>query len=146
MNKPQAEGREARWFENHEAALLLESARTYVPDLGKGALPFPYALIGTLLLTGGRLSEVLGLEVDDVSLNRRTVTFRPNQWRGLKTKRSHRSVPLWRQLDEVLRQHMMKMEQGGGLRQLLFPAPGPGEERLLGDFRKSLDKSAVFRP
>jgi integrase len=37
-----------------------------------------HALLATLLLTGGRKSEVLGLELDDISFDRKTVTFRPN--------------------------------------------------------------------
>jgi integrase len=52
--------------------------------------PFPeaiiaYPLLATFLLTGGRESEVTGLELDDVSLDRKTITFRPNAWRRLKT-------------------------------------------------------------
>jgi hypothetical protein len=37
------------------------------------------------LLTGARETEVYGLELDDVSLERKTITFRPNRWRRLKT-------------------------------------------------------------
>lgn len=66
-------------------------------------MPFAYELIATFLLTGGRESEVLGLEVEDVSFDRKTITFRPNQWRRLKTATSFRSVPLWPQLEEILR-------------------------------------------
>ncbi|MGH8569786.1 MAG: hypothetical protein ACREXU_17735, partial [Gammaproteobacteria bacterium] len=39
---------------------------------------FAHELVATFLLTGGREAEVLGLEVDDVSLDRSVVTFRPN--------------------------------------------------------------------
>ena len=70
--------------------------------------PFPlailaYPLLATYLLTGGRESEVTGLELDDVSLDRKTITFRPNSWRRLKTPGSHRVVRLWPQLEEILR-------------------------------------------
>ncbi|MEE9246711.1 MAG: hypothetical protein V3U63_10985, partial [Gemmatimonadota bacterium] len=75
MDKPVARRREARWLEVHEAALLLEAARLYKPQAD--ALPFMYPLVAAFLLTGGRRSEVLGLEVDDVSFDRKVVTFRP---------------------------------------------------------------------
>ena len=72
----------------------------YVADQLSGSLFGE--LISTLLLTGGRETEVLGVEVDDVSLDRGVVTFRPNEWRRLKTASSHRSVPLWPQLRDAL--------------------------------------------
>jgi integrase len=63
---------------------------------GQGATPpvdearLTYPLIAAYLLTGGRESEVSGLELDDVSLDRQTITFRPNAWRRIKTPGSHR--------------------------------------------------------
>ena len=44
--------------------------------------------------TGVRLSEIVGLEVQDVDLQERSVTIKPNNIRGLKTKGSHRTLPL----------------------------------------------------
>ncbi len=41
MDKPRPESREAKWLENHEAALSLESARTFTSVPGWGKLPFP---------------------------------------------------------------------------------------------------------
>src|SRR5712692_5150528 len=70
MDKPTARRQEARWLEIPDAALLLEAARLH-------DAAFAYPLIATFLLTGGRESEILGLEVRDVSTDRRTVTFRP---------------------------------------------------------------------
>jgi len=43
------------------------------------------------LLTGGRQKEVFGLEIADVDFYRKSITFRPNKWRRLKTKKSHRA-------------------------------------------------------
>ena len=81
-------------------------------------------------LTGGRPAEVLGLEVDDVSLERETVTFRPTARRRLKTLTSHRTVPLWPQLAEILRPYFPRREQlGPGT--LLFPSYRTGQEGLL---------------
>src|SRR5690242_2396531 len=102
LDKPRAAKREARWLEVPDAALLLEAARRYRPERPDLAIPFAYPLVATLLLTGGRLAEVLGLEVDDVSLDRETVTFRVNTWRRLKTENAFRAVPLWPQLREIL--------------------------------------------
>lgn len=137
MDKPTAARKEARWLEVHEAALFLESARTYTPKRGDIALPFLHELVAAFLLTGGRESEVYGLEVADVSFDRRTVTFRPNQWRRLKTSTSHRTVPLWPQLEEVLRPYVF----GGDAppRRLLFPATRVGKEQPITDLRKALD-------
>jgi integrase len=99
--------------------------------------PFAHALIGTFLLTGGRESEVLGLELDDVNFERGTVTFRPNEWRRLKTHGSARVVPLWPQLREILRSYL-KAENPSG--RLLFPSMVNGREAMLSDCRKLLDR------
>lgn len=149
MHKPSARRLEARWLEVHEAALLLESARTWKPKRTDTALPFAHVLIATFLLTGGRETEVLGLEVSDVSFDRGTVTFRPNQWRRLKTRTSHRTVPLHPQLREILQAYVFAGESpmAAGL---LFPshrAPKREEkdaptQAMLTDFRKPLDAIA----
>ena len=140
--KPSPAQGEAKWLEIHDGALLLEAARTYRPVPGKGGwrpVPFAYEMIATFLLTGGRESEVLGLEVDDVSLDRGVVTFRPNKWRRLKTATSHRSVPLWPQLREALERYLAEHPPS----RLLFPSYRTGEEAMLTDFRKLLDAVAV---
>ena len=141
MEKPRAKPLEARWLEVHEAALLLEAARTYRPARGDLAMPFAYPLLATFLLTGGRAREVLGLEVGDVSFDRKTITFRPNQWRRLKTAASLRAVPLWPQLEAVLRAHVFDADRPPS--RLLFPSYRTGEETMLTDFRKLLDMVAV---
>jgi integrase len=127
--KPKAAHREARWLEVNEASLLLESARTHRVSHEWDAAPFAYALVAAYLLTGGRPSEVTGLEVDDVSLERETVTFRPNRFRRLKTLTSSRVVRLWPQLAEILKAYFPKREQmGQGT--LLFPSFRTGNEGL----------------
>lgn len=94
MDKPVARRREAEWLEVHDAALLLEAARHHRPPPDKHAIPFMHALLTTFLLTGGRKSEVLGLKVEDISFDRQTITFRPNEYRRLKTATSHRTLYL----------------------------------------------------
>lgn len=141
MEKPTARRVEARWLEVPEAALLLEAARTHRPKRPDLGLPFAYPLVATHLLTGGRPSEVLGLEVDDVSFDRRTVTFRPNAWRQLKTATSFRTVPLWPQLEEILRAYVFGSSAPPG--RLLFPSLRTGQEAMLTDCRKLLDAIAA---
>lgn len=142
MEKPVAERREARWLEVHEAALLLETARTYAPSLEKNAFPSIYPLLATFLLTGGRKSEVFGLAVDDVNFDRKTITFRPHPWRRLKTLTSHRVVPLWPQLEEILRDYLDG--PGAPKGRLLFPSARVSSEQPPDDLRKQLDAIAVL--
>jgi integrase len=87
----------------------------------------------------GGSGAVLGLELDDVSLDRGVVTFRPNAWRRLKTATSHRSVPLWPQLREALERYLAEHPPS----RLLFPSYRIGAEAMLTDFRKLLDAVAV---
>ncbi len=120
-NMPKAERREAFFLEQHEAWALLEAARQWQPPAG--AFPHMYELIGTLLLTGGRPAEILGLEADDVSFQRSTVTIRPKPWRRLKTSHSHRVIPLWPQLAAILGPYIVP-EDRPPLAGLLFPWRG----------------------
>lgn len=138
LEKPTPERTEPEWLEIHEAALLLEAARTYEPDEEQEAISFAYPLVATFLLTGGRRAEVLGLEVSDVSFDRKTVRFRPNEHRRLKTDSSDRSVPLWPQLEEILRPYVF----GGDTPPsgLLFPSPRTG--KMIKDTRRLLDTLA----
>jgi len=148
LEKPVGRALEAAWLEVPDAALLLEVARRLPKPRHPRQTPNLYELLGTLLLTGGRLSEVLGLEVDDVSLDRRTVTFRPNAWRRVKTRGSARTVPLWPQLEGILRPYLDRRTAAEVLddapaRRLLFPAPSREREAMLGDIQKALDLVAV---
>lgn len=149
LEKPSAAREEARFLEVHEAALLLEAARTYRPKRADLAMPFVYPLIATFLLTGGRRSEVLCLEVDDVSFDRGTVTFRPNRWRevlglkrDMKTATSWRTIPLWPQLEEILRPYIFP-EDRTPRSGLLFPSYRRGGQPGVCDVRKIIDAVAT---
>lgn len=111
------------------------------PTRGRGGFDkrIAYPLIATFLLTGGRSAEVLGLEVSDVSFDRRTVTFGPNRWRRLKTLTSARVVPMWPQLEEILRSYIFERPP----RDLLFPTSLKSGEAMVTDIRKLLDRIAV---
>lgn len=113
----------------------MESARRFRSDRADLAVPFIHPLIATYLLTGGRRAEVLGLEVDAKDDH-----VRPNTHHRLKTGTSARVVPLWPQLEEILRAYLF---QGGDApKGLLFPSPA-GEGAMLKDFRKVLDHVAI---
>ncbi len=140
IDKPTATRQEAHWLEVHDAALFLEAARTYTPKRGDIALPFLHELDAVFLLTGGRESEVYGLEVEDVSFDRGTVSFRPNTWRRLKTATSRRIVPLWPQLEEILRPYVFGSSSPPG--RLLFSATRTEKEQPVTDLRKALDAVA----
>lgn len=140
--KPTEAKAEAPYLSAAEAALLLESARTYKAPVDDGAFPWMYPLLATFLLTGGRKSEVLGLEVDDVSLRLGKVYFRPNEWRRLKTRGSKRTLPLWPQLREILEAYLLERERTGGLGSLLFPSARGKGETMVADVRKALDRIA----
>lgn len=150
-SKPTEKRQEAPFLTAPEAALLLESARTYQPNTGGGQparwggiRPDPflwmYPLLATFLLTGARRAEVLGLEVDDVSLRHNKIWIRPNRWRRLKTSGSKRTVPLWPQLKEILQAYLLERERAGGLGSLLFPSGRGPEERMVQDVRKAMDR------
>ena len=85
----------------------------------------------------------MGLRVDDVSFRHRVIHLRQNQWRRLKTAGSERRVPIWPQLEQVLRAYTKEREAAGGLGDLLFPSPASGgKESMIRDFRKALDRVA----
>ena len=81
--------------------------------------PLAWALFLTLIDTGARLSEVVGLEVQDVDLQERFVKIRPNGIRGLKTKGSRRTLPLSQRVLEVLQEHRQGKKEGEG--EAIFP-------------------------
>ena len=126
---------EAAFLEVAEAARVLEAARVVEARERANATPGLHAIIATFLLTGGRRSEVLGLDVGDVNLLRGLIHFRPNALRGLKTQTSVRSVPLHPQLREIL-EGWLARTRAPGPGALLFPARHGGMVR---DLRKSLD-------
>ena len=75
-----------------------------------------------------------------MSFDRKTITFRPNKWRRLKTATSFRSVPLWPQLEEILRPYVFSTDRPPS--SLLFPSFRTGREAMLTDARKLLDAVA----
>ena len=144
-DKPRGKAAKADWLEVHEGALLLEAAKLYKPERSDVALADLHAIVATFLLTGGRFAEVMGLAVADISFARKTVTFRPHEWRRLKTDDAERTVPLWPQLEQILTGYLKGPNHPTGA--LLFPSlhrrVRGGKEEMLGDIRKALDAIAV---
>ena len=129
---------EAAFFEMADAALLLGAARILEARHRRNATPGLYPIVATFLLTGGRRSEVVGLDVEDVSFDRGMIRFRPNAHRTLKTQTSVRTVSVWPQLREILQRWMYGRETPRTTG-LLFPSRSGG---LIRDLRKSLDAMA----
>ena len=122
VNKPGRRRRgERRWLEVPEAALLLEAARLFAPRREDLGVPFAYPLLAALLLTGGRPSEVLQLEVLDVDFVRETVKFRWREDFRLKNESSIRVIPLWPQLAAILKDYLSGPSAPTG--RFLFPSP-----------------------
>ena len=121
VNKRQ---RTDEFFEIDEAARFLDAARR---------LDLHHVLIATYLLTGGRRNEVFGLLVSDIDFDNELVRIQPKQHRRLKRMWSERAVPLWPQLEEILRPYVDGLDRSGD--ELLFPSQ-TGE--MITDLRKPL--------
>jgi integrase len=97
------------FLEVPEVAALLDA----IPVSYDGTLPL-YEIAATMLYTGGRKNEVLGLEIRDIDLDRNLVHFRENSYRGLK-RHQQRVVPLWSELREILVSYLSREGRVAGL-------------------------------
>ncbi len=77
-----------------------------------------------------------GLEVRDIDLKNKVVIFRPNRWRQLKRSWSKRTVPLWPDLRNVLREYIGSRREG-----LLFPTR---DGNMIRDIRSRLSAAAAM--
>ncbi len=135
VDRPQQKVGEAVWLECGEGARVIEQALALDAEPGgKRLIRCMGPIVGTFLLTGGRKGEVFGLEVGDVDFENARVHFRPNVHRGLKKARHKRFVPLWPQLEGLLRPYIEGLGRESGL---LFPSPTHGG--MLDDVRWQLD-------
>lgn len=121
MDKPIKGHKEAEWLSGSTAALLLEAARLYRPKRPELAVPCAYTIVATLLLTGMRPAEGLGLRIEDIDFERKLIKVRRNQHRRLKNKKAKRLVPLWPQLEVILRAYLE--QRGKPTTGVLFPSP-----------------------
>ena len=135
VDRPQQKVGEAVWLECGEGARVIKQAIALDAEPGgKRLLRYLAPIVGTFLLTGGRKGEVFGLEIGDVDFENARVHFRPNVHRGLKKARHKRSLPLWPQLEDLLRPYIERLGRKSGL---LFPSPTHGG--MLDDVRWQLD-------
>lgn len=150
-DRPKKPRSKTPWLENDEAARLLEAARTLPRSKREPMWAMAEAILGTLLLTGGRADEVLGLTRDDIDFVHRQVHFRPTPFRKGqkgKTDAATRTVPLWPQLEEILRRYLAGVWEPWRQAHrpdlwLLFPAPrilaSRGREARITDIRKAVE-------
>ena len=134
--RDRSQSQRAEYLEIPDAAQVLEAAKNLKRTRRNGLIEFVHPLVATLLLTGGRKTEVLGLTWGDIVFDLGLVTFAPNEWRGLKREWSERTVPLWPQLGEVLEGYR---PQDFSPSDLLFPSPRTaheGREGMVNDLRK----------
>jgi integrase len=94
-------------------------------------------ILATLLYTGGRLMEVLGLLVSDVDFARRRIVFRANSYRHLKRAHHQREVELWPDLTSRLTEYLIAADRGRGL---LFPGRFGGLRRSM---KRPLDRCVL---
>lgn len=164
VDKPTIGSKEADFLEVDEAALFLEAARVIQlehdawweanaageqqPWIPAARIDVPiYVMVAMYLLSGGRKREVAGLDISELSFDRRTITFRTNRHRRLKTRASHRTVPMHPQMAEILREYLSKekdlrkSEEGGEglipIAGLLIRSGRTGG--MIWDTRKALD-------
>ena len=139
VSKPKIRRRKTPWLEIQEVAKILAFAKDYVPIREDLALPSLFEILAGMALTGCREAELLGLQVDEVDLDRRIITVQPNTWRRLKTENSERPVPIHSQLAEIWGAYLSGPARPMG--RLMFPGfTDEGEERMIVDLRRAYDK------
>lgn len=121
--RPMRKSVEVQWLEVGEAAAILDAAAEIDRNPPPRAVRFLAPLLATHMLTGGRNTEVWGLEVKDIAFDYDVVRIVPNAWRRLKGGQKHaRNVPLWPQLRATLEAYIEESRPTG----LLFPSPRGG--------------------
>jgi integrase len=140
VGKPKIRRQKTRWLEINEMARVLNVARAYTPTRDHLALPYFFEILAALALTGCRETEVYGLEIGDVNLERGIIIVQENEWRRLKTENAERPVPIFPQLGEILAAYANGPNAPTG--KLFFPSARPDgdTERMITDLRKTLDK------
>jgi integrase len=121
------------FLEIYEGCAYLQGCKA----VGHSTIPL-YPLVSTYLHTGGRKTEVLGLELQDIDFRKRLVRFVSNQWRDIKDY-DERSVPLWPGLERVLRAYLPLRDSGSTL---LFPGVGHrGQPQMITSYFKPMMKA-----
>lgn len=117
--------------------ILRFALEEYEPARPDQAIPFFPVILAVQALTGLREAEALGLHMRDVNLEREIIRVVPNDFRGLKTPMSKRTVPIFPQLHDILRAYLEGPMRPTG--RLLFPSPSADGEQMITDLRKRYD-------
>jgi integrase len=138
LHRPARRGSDIVWLEPPEVADLLDFAKGYSPRRADLATPFLFELVAVFAYTGLRKREVLGLEIGDVSLQRRVILVRPNRWRSLKNPAAVRQVPLFSELAVILERYLAGRKNSAT--ELIFPSPVAQSEQPLTNLRRAFDR------
>ncbi|HVX39525.1 MAG TPA: tyrosine-type recombinase/integrase [Gemmatimonadaceae bacterium] len=140
IEKPKIRRTKTLWLEIAEMANILKAAYGYVPSRQDLAIPYFFQVLATTALSGCRQSEVWGLEVSDINLDRGIIRVRENEWRRLKTDNSERPVPIFPQLAEILYAFLNGEYAPKGKLAFASCRTEDGQERMITDLRKMYDK------
>lgn len=97
-----------------------------------------------------RPAEGLGLLIEDIDFDRQHIKVRRNEYRRLTTRRSRRIVPLWPQLEAILRDYLERL--GNPTSGILLPSPRQPDrpvgsiKRLVTELTERLDHDGVLTP
>jgi integrase len=118
---PTTRKKKMAFLEPAAAIKVLDAATTIVVPEGERGHGWFSEFVATLLFTGGRMMEVLGLRVEDIDLIGNTVRFVETEDRQIKTdEKGERIVPLWPKLRTTLEPYIQQLGRSQGL---LFPSP-----------------------
>jgi integrase len=135
LKKPPIPKSRTEWLEPPQLALALESARTYDPlreHGGREPLTCAYELLAFMILTGCRDDEARRMDVGHVHLADEYLEIP-----GTKTEDSDRTMPLHRQLGEILQAYLVRTGRIFQKDAPLFVSDRTGGR--VGDARKAFD-------
>ena len=138
LRKPAIPQSQTEWLEPPQLALALEAARTYDPVRehgGREPLTCAYELLAFMILTGCRDDEARRMEVRHVHLADEFLEIP-----GTKTVNSFRTMPLHRQLGEILQAYLVRTGRIFQKNEPLFVSDRTGGR--VGDARKAFDAIA----
>jgi integrase len=138
LRKPAIPKSQTEWLEPPQLALALEAARTYDPVRehgGREPLTCAYELLAFMVLTGCRDDEARRMEVRHVHLADEFLEIP-----GTKTENSFRTMPLHRQLGEILQSYLVRTGRIFQKDSPLFVSDRNGGP--VGDARKAFDAIA----
>lgn len=126
FTRPKRDAVSTIWLEVPEVAAILNYAKEWRSPRSDLAIPYLFEILPMFFFTGCREAEVFGMRLSDVDFERKIIRVAPNEFRRVKTTQSTRTVPLFPELEVILRAYLDGPFAPTG--QLLFPAWNPGEQ------------------